>query len=94
MSRLTPFDPTKDTRDTSLNLGGPGALTAAGNELAGLLLGLVQPIDPFQDIQQTTGATPTIDEKNLDSCNRHFAILYWRGSPDLCFIYEGFLRVS
>ena len=61
MSRLTPFDPTRDTSPKSK--GGPGALTAAGNELAGLLLGLVQPINPFQDIQQTTGATPTIDER-------------------------------
>ncbi len=61
MSRITPFDPTRDTSPKSK--GGPGELTAAGNELAGLLLGLVQPINPFQDVQQTAGATPTIDER-------------------------------
>ena len=43
--------------------GSPQTPVSAGNELAGLLLGLVQPIDPLQDIQQTVGASPTIDER-------------------------------
>lgn len=43
--------------------GNPDPLTASGGEIAGLLAGLIQPINPLQDVQQTVGATPTIDER-------------------------------
>ena len=43
--------------------GKPDPLTASGGEIAGLLAGLIQPINPLQDVQQTVGATPTIDER-------------------------------
>ena len=32
-------------------------------DIAGLLVGLIQPIDPLADVQTTIGATPRIDEK-------------------------------
>ena len=43
--------------------GNPDPLTTSGGEIAGLLAGLIQPINPLQDIQRTVGATPTIDER-------------------------------
>ena len=43
--------------------GNPVPPAATGNELAGLLLGLVQPQDPLQDVQRTIGEEPSIDER-------------------------------
>ena len=49
--------------DTRYARGNPVPPAAAGNELAGLLLGLLQPQDPLQDVQQTIGEEPSIDER-------------------------------
>ena len=49
--------------DTRYARGNPVPPSAAGNELAGLLLGLLQPQDPLQDVQRTIGEEPSIDER-------------------------------
>jgi len=43
--------------------GDPRPLTDAGREIAGMLMGMVQPIDPLADITNTVGSPLPIDEK-------------------------------
>ena len=43
--------------------GNPKQLTSGGREIAGLLMGMVQPIDPLADVTNTIGSPLPIDEK-------------------------------